>query len=82
MNAFDVTAVAGTSSSWKKVPSGMGELFATAFASSSTYEFSALGMYLSVNPWNLCSKALTVAKYLTNLGSHAMYSFSTYPATT
>ena len=58
----------------------MGRLFATAFASSSASTFSALGIYYKVNPWNLCSIALTMAKYLTNSGSCAMYSFLTCPA--
>ena len=50
LNAFDVAAVAGSFNSWKKVPSGMGRLFAAAFANSSAFEFSALGIYLSVKP--------------------------------
>ena len=60
----------------------MGKLFATAFASSSASAFSALGIYCRVNPWNLCSRALTVAKYLTNSDSCAIYSFLTCPAMT
>ena len=60
----------------------MGKLFAAAFASSSASTFSAVGIYFRVNPWNLRSRALTVARYLINSGSHAMYSFSTCPAMT
>jgi len=64
----------------KKAPFGMGRLFATAFASSSASTFSALGIYYKVNPWNLCSIALTMARYLTSSGSRAMYFFLTCPA--
>ena len=60
----------------------MGELFAAAFASSSASMFYALGIYFSVNPWNLRSSALTVARYLASSGSLASYSFSTCPAMT
>jgi hypothetical protein len=42
--------------------------------------FSALGMYFKVNPWNIRSSALTVAKYLTSSGSRAMYSFFDLPS--
>ena len=60
----------------------MGKLFAAAFASLSASAFSAIGMYCKVNPWNLRSRALTTARYLSNFGSRAMYSFSTCPAMT
>ena len=60
----------------------MGKLFAAAFASSSASAFSALGMYYRVNPWNLRSRTLTMAKYLASSGSRAMYSFSTCPVMT
>ena len=59
----------------------MAKLFAAAFANSSTSAFSALGIYFRVNPWNLHSSALTVAKYFTSFGSLAEYSFSTGLAT-
>ena len=60
----------------------MGKLYAAAFASSSTSAFSALSISGRVNPWNLRSRALTVARYLTSSGSRAMYSFSTCLAMT
>ena len=60
----------------------MGKLFVVALASSSASAFSTLGMYYKVNPWNLRSRALTTARYLTSSGSRAMYSFSTFPAMT
>ena len=53
-----------------------------AFASSFASAFSALSICFSVNPWNLRSSALTVARYLTSSGSLTTYSFLTCQATT
>jgi hypothetical protein len=50
----------------------MGRLFDVALANLSASEFSALGMYFMVKPWNLCSKALIVSRYLISSGSLAM----------
>lgn len=77
MNAFYVATVTGSFNSWEKVPSSKGKLFTVAFASSSAFEFSPLSMCFNVNPWNLRSNDLTVARYLMSSGSLAIYSFST-----
>ena len=60
----------------------MGKLFAAAFANLSASTFFALGMHCKVNPYNLRSRALTMARYLASSGSRAMYCFSTCPTMT
>jgi hypothetical protein len=60
----------------------LADFFDAAFTNASASAFSNLGMYFKVKRWNLRSKALTMAKYLTSSGSRAIYFFLTWPART